>query len=68
MRDYSEVQKGKDVCDRVCGTGKSRVRTWHYSGHDISNAFDIKEGMEAYGGIKNLKVAVAEIVNDKGIH
>jgi hypothetical protein len=67
VRDYSEVQRGKDVCDRVCGSGKSRLRSWHHSGYDIINAFDVKEGMEAYGGVKNLKIAVGEVVSDTGM-
>lgn len=67
-RDYSEVQKGKDICDRVCGVGKARMRSWEATGNDLLNAIDIKEGMEYAGGIKNTKVAVAEIVPGQGTH
>jgi hypothetical protein len=52
----------------VCGVAKSRMRSWHHSGHDILNAFDVKEGMQAYGGLKNLKISVGEIVDDQGMH
>ena len=65
-RDYSEVQKGKDICDRVCGMAKARMRTWMATGNDLKNAIDIKEGMGYAGGIKNTKVAVAEIIPDTG--
>ena len=66
-RDYSEVQKGKDICDRVCGMAKARMRIWMATGNDLKNAIDIKEGMEYAGEIKNTKTAVAEIIPDTGI-
>ena len=64
--DYSEIQKGKDISDRVCGVAKARMRSWVVTGNDLLNAIDIKEGMEYAGDIKNTKVAVAEIVPDQG--
>ncbi|CAF2059693.1 unnamed protein product [Rotaria magnacalcarata] len=65
-RDYSEVQKGKDICDRVCGVAKARMRSWIATGNDLLNAIDIKEGMEYAGGINNTKISVVEIVPDQG--
>ncbi|CAF3873247.1 unnamed protein product, partial [Rotaria sp. Silwood2] len=65
-RDYSEVQKGRDICDRVCGVAKNRMRSWVATGNDLMNAHDIKEGMEYAGGIKNTKIAVAEIIPGAG--
>ena len=67
-RDYREVQKGKDICDRVCGVAKARMRWWAATGNNLLNAIDVKEGMEYAGGIKNTKVAVAEIVPGQGKH
>ncbi len=67
-RDYSEVQKGKDFCDRICGMAKARMRSWVATGNDLLNAIGIKEGMKYAGGIKNSKVAVTEIIPDTGIH
>lgn len=55
------------MCDRICGVAKTRMRSWQHSGHDLCTGFDVKEGMEAYGGIKNLQIAVAEIVPDRGM-
>ena len=52
-RDYSEVQKGKDICDRVCGVVKARMRSWVATGNDLLNTIDIKERMEYVDGIKN---------------
>ncbi|CAF1347394.1 unnamed protein product [Didymodactylos carnosus] len=64
-RDHSEVQKGKDICDRIMGVSKSRLRAWESNRHDIQNAIDIKEGFEYAGGIKDTKVAVAQIIDDE---
>ena len=61
-RDYSEVQKGKDIYDRVCEVVKDRMRSWIATGNNLLNAHDIKEGMGHAGGIENNKVAVAEII------
>lgn len=44
-RDYSEVQKGKDICDRMSGAAKMRMRAWINAGNDLLNADDIKQGM-----------------------
>ena len=67
-RDYSEIQKGKDICDRICGVAKNRMRSWIATGNNLLNAHDIKEGMEYAGGIKNTKIAVAEIIPGAGEH
>ena len=66
-RDYSAVQKGKDICDRICGVAKNRTRPWINSGNDLCNAMDIKEGMEYAGGVKNTRVGVAEIIPNIGM-
>ena len=65
-RDYSEVQKGKDICNRVRGVAKARMRSWAANGNDLLCANDIKEGIEYARGIKNTKVDVAEIVSGMG--
>ena len=57
-RDYGEVQKGKGMCDRLCGMAKARMRSWIAAGNELINAIDIQEGMGYAGGIKNTKVAV----------
>ena len=45
VRDYSEVQKGKDICDRMSGAAKMRMRAWINAGNDLLNADHIKQGM-----------------------
>ncbi|CAF1153070.1 unnamed protein product, partial [Didymodactylos carnosus] len=65
FRTASEVLKGKDICDRIMDVSKSRLRAWESNGHDIQNAVDIKEGFEYADGIKDTKVAVAQIIDDE---
>jgi hypothetical protein len=45
---------------------KARMRSWVSNGNDLLNANAIKEGMEYAGGVKNTKLAVAEIIPDAG--
>lgn len=45
MRDYSEVQSGKDICDRIVGAAKMRMKAYLYAGHDVTEASEIKRGM-----------------------
>lgn len=45
MRDYSEVQCGKSVCDRISGTAKLRLRSYINSGNNVLSALDIKKGI-----------------------
>ena len=44
MRDYSEVQCGKSVCDRMSGSAKLRRRAYINAGNHVMKAFDIKKG------------------------
>ena len=63
-----EVQKGKDIWDRVCEVAKTRMRSWVAIGNDLLSAIDIKEGIEYAGDIKNTKVSAVEIVLGQGTH
>ncbi|CAF1458184.1 unnamed protein product [Adineta steineri] len=62
IRDYSEVQSGKSVCDRMSGSGKVLSKGYNNSGNNILNAFDIKKAFEYAGGIQNLMIGVAEVL------
>ena len=42
------------------------MRSWLATGNNLLNAHDVKEGMEHAGGVKNTKVAVAEIAAGVG--
>jgi hypothetical protein len=45
MRDYSEIQSGKDVCDRIAGAAKMRMKAFLNAGHDVTSSSEIKRGM-----------------------
>lgn len=60
------MQKGKDICDRICGVAKDRMRSWIATGNDLLNAHDINEGMQYAGGVKNTKIATAEVITGAG--
>ena len=45
VRDYSEVQKGKDICDRMSGAAKTRLNAWINAGNDLVDAHNVKQGM-----------------------
>ncbi|CAF3125343.1 unnamed protein product [Rotaria sp. Silwood2] len=64
MRDYSEVQAGRDICDRIVGASKMRVKAYLHAGNDVVNASQIKLGMEYCGGVKNVKIGVGEVINN----
>ena len=44
VRDYSECQSGKDICDRVSGAAKNRLKAFLHAGNDVMNASDVKKG------------------------
>ena len=52
-RDYSECQSGKDICDRVSGAAKSRLKAFLHAGNDVVNASDVKRGKEKKDGHSN---------------
>jgi hypothetical protein len=45
-REYSECQAGKDICDRIAGAAKGRLRAFLHAGHDVICASDMKKGMK----------------------
>ena len=46
----------------MCGLATNRRRSWVAARNNLLNAQYIIEGMEHPGGIKNVKVAVTEII------
>ncbi|CAF1280005.1 unnamed protein product [Rotaria sordida] len=63
VRDYSEIQSGKDICDRIFGAAKMRMKAFLHAGHDVINSFQIKLGMEYCGGINHVKIGTAEMID-----
>ncbi|CAF1019727.1 unnamed protein product [Didymodactylos carnosus] len=60
-RNYSEVQHERDICDRLAGAAKMRLKSYVNSGNNVLTVHDIKRGFDYCGGIKNTRVAVAEV-------
>ena len=52
--DFSDPQGGKGPCDRKAATIKNHMRSYLNSGHDISNAEDMKLAMESNGGVRGV--------------
>ena len=63
----AKFKKGKVFVIEYVGWQRSRMRSWIAASNDLKNAIGIEEGMEYAGGIKNTKVAVAEIIPDTDI-
>lgn len=59
--DYSEPQKGKDVCDRKIAVMKTDIRRHVNEGNDVTTAMEMKEALESHGGAKDCFSAVAEV-------
>ena len=61
MRDYSEIQCRKSICDRLSGSAKLRMRAYINSGNDVTNASDIKKGIQiVYCLIEHLKLLLID--------
>ncbi|CAF1213905.1 unnamed protein product, partial [Didymodactylos carnosus] len=65
VRDYLEVQPGKDVCDRMTGSAKMRKGAFVDAGNNVLNASDIKTAMEYCGSIKNLWIAKHSVHSER---
>ena len=60
--DFNEAQKGKDQCDRDGAVVKRKLRSYVNSGHDVIDAVNVKEAVDAPPGIvKNSKSCVIEL-------
>ena len=58
--DFSDPQGGKGPCDRKAAVVKAHVRRYVNEGHDVKTAYDFKEAILSYGGIKGVRVAVVD--------
>lgn len=56
--NFSEAQSGKDLCDSCTGTCRLHMLNFINEGHNISDAMEMKEALESYGGIRNTYVSV----------
>ena len=58
--DFSEVQSGKDVCNRIISPMKGAMRRYCNEGHDILTASDMHEALKARQ-VKGASAAVCEL-------
>ena len=63
--DFSDVQSGKDICDRKISPMKSHMKLWVNEKHNITNAEEMKEALDSHGGIKGCQIAVYKISKDR---
>lgn len=56
--DFSDLQAGKDACDKRIATVKSHMRRYINKGHDIKSASDMKAAVDSNGGVKGCQAAV----------
>ena len=54
FKDFSNPQGGKGPCDRKAAVIKSHMRLHLDSGHDISNAEEMKLAIESCGGVRGV--------------
>lgn len=59
--DFSEAQRGKDICDRKIAVMKGHVRRYINEGHNVTTAIELEEALESYGGLRGCSVSVVEI-------
>ena len=59
--DFSEVQSGKDICDRKIGTMKSHINHWINEKNDVTTAEQLKQALDSHGGIVGCRIAVCKV-------
>lgn len=59
--DFSEAQAGKDICDRKIAPMKSHIQRFVCEGHDVTNASEMKDALESYGGVRCCYVSVVTL-------
>lgn len=61
--DFSDPQGGKGPCDRKAASIKNHMRSYLNSGHDISNAEDMKSAIESNGGVYGVAAVLCGPLN-----
>ena len=61
--DFSDPQGGKGPCDRKAASIKNHMRSYLNSGHDISNAQDMKSAIESNGGVYGVAAVLCGPLN-----
>jgi hypothetical protein len=61
--DFSNPQGGKGPCDRKAATIKNHMRSYLNSGNDITNASQMKRGIESNGGVRGVSAILCGPLN-----
>ena len=54
------TQGGKGPCDRKAETIKAHVRRYINEGHDVQTATDLRDAIQANGGVRGVRVALVD--------
>ena len=68
IRDSSDPQAGKDICDRKTAPMKAHIRRFVNENNDMTTAEDMKKALESHSGLRGCRVAVVEIDASKDLH
>ena len=60
--DFSDLQSGKDLCDRTIAPCKQSLQQYVAENHNVESAKDIKKGLEFSPGIAGMSLAERESV------
>lgn len=62
--DFSDPQVGKGAADRTGATAKTRIRMYVNEGNDVTNAHQMKDALLSHDGVKGVRVAVADSLQE----
>ena len=65
--DFSDLQAGKDICDRKLVPMKAHIKRWVDKKHDVLTAEDMKQAIESHRGLKGCRAAVVEVDISKDV-
>lgn len=59
--NFSEVQSSKDICDARLGSRRLHIPNYVNEGHDVTDAFQMKNALESHGGVFNTYVSITDV-------
>ena len=65
--DFCDPQGGKGAADRMAATAKNHIRIFINKGNDVTTAQQMKDALLSHGGIKGVRVAVADQLEEISI-
>lgn len=65
--DFCDPQGGKGAADRMAATAKNHIRIFINEGNDVTTAQQMKDALLSHGGIKGVRVAAADQLEEISI-